>query len=107
MLRSIRCAFVVALVALSITTSAVPARAADVEKGQQLARQWCANCHAVDSKSDGTVQQGPPTFLAIAHGGMSTDQLTGFLSHPHGAMPDLSLTRVEISDVIAYIETLR
>jgi mono/diheme cytochrome c family protein len=30
-----------------------------------------------------------------------------FLSHPHGAMPNLALTRAEIDDLISYIETLR
>jgi hypothetical protein len=29
------------------------------------------------------------------------------LSHPHGAMPDLSLPRAEIDDLVGYIETLR
>ena len=37
----------------------------------------------------------------------TADQLRAFLSHPHGAMPDLSLTRAEINDLVAYIETLR
>jgi len=43
----------------------------------------------------------------VAHGGTTADQLRGFLSHPHGAMPDLSLTREEVDDLIAYINTLR
>jgi hypothetical protein len=38
---------------------------------------------------------------------MASDQLRAFLSHPHGAMPDLALTRAEIDDLIGYIETLR
>jgi hypothetical protein len=37
----------------------------------------------------------------------TADQLRAFLSRPHGAMPDLSLTRAEIDDLIGYIETLR
>jgi hypothetical protein len=38
---------------------------------------------------------------------MTADQLRAFLTHPHGAMPDLALTRAEIDDLIGYIETLR
>jgi hypothetical protein len=38
---------------------------------------------------------------------MTNDQLRAFLSHPHGAMPDLALTRAEIDDLIGYIGTLR
>jgi hypothetical protein len=37
---------------------------------------------------------------------MSADQLRAFLSHPHGAMPNLALTRAEMDDLIGYIETL-
>ena len=43
----------------------------------------------------------------VAHSGISADQLRAFLSHPHGAMPNLALTRAEIDDLISYIETLR
>ena len=43
----------------------------------------------------------------VAQSGMTSDQLHAFLSHPHGAMPNLSLTRTEIDDLISYIETLR
>jgi mono/diheme cytochrome c family protein len=50
------------------------------------------------------LQQGPPNFQSI---GMTDDQLRTFLAHPHGAMPDLALTRAEIDDVVAYIETFR
>ena len=80
---------------------------ADDVRGGQLARQWCANCHVIRNGQSGGVPQGPPSFLAIARSGMTADQLRAFLSHPHGAMPDLVLTRAEIDDLIGYIETLR
>jgi mono/diheme cytochrome c family protein len=80
---------------------------ADAQKGAQIARQWCANCHVIDGNSAAAVPQGPPTFPTIAHSGMTNDQLRAFLSHPHGAMPDLALTRAEIDDLLGYIETFR
>jgi cytochrome c len=80
---------------------------ADAARGGQLARQWCANCHVIGSSAAGAVPQGPPTFQTVAHSGMTADQLRAFLSHPHGAMPDLALTRAEIDDLISYIDTLR
>jgi mono/diheme cytochrome c family protein len=87
--------------------NAHPARAAAADNGAQLARQWCANCHVISNNSAGPVPQGPPSFQMIAHSGLTVDQLRAFLSHPHGAMPDLSLTRTEIDELIAYINTLR
>jgi mono/diheme cytochrome c family protein len=80
---------------------------ADASKGAQIARQWCANCHVIGGNPAGPVQQGPPSFPMVAHSGMSADQLRAFLSHPHGAMPNLALTRAEIDDLIGYIQTLR
>lgn len=79
---------------------------ADVTRGEQLARQWCANCHVIGNGQTGGVPQGPPSFPMITRSGMTADQLRAFLSHPHGAMPDLALTRAEIDDLIGYIETL-
>ena len=96
-----------ALLGLSAITclTAVPAHA-DAGKGAQIARQWCANCHVIGGNPAGPVPQGPPSFQMVAHS-MSADQLRAFLSHPHGAMPNLGLTRTEINDLIGYIETLR
>ena len=79
---------------------------ADTAKGSQLAQQWCANCHVTSSSRARSAQEGPPSFRTIAST-RTADQLRAFLSHPHGAMPDLSLTRAEIDDLVGYIETLR
>lgn len=82
---------------------------ADASAGARMALQWCANCHVVNSSGSGPsapIPQGPPAFRTIA-GRMNPDQLRAFLSRPHGAMPDLALTRAEINDLIDYIETLK
>jgi mono/diheme cytochrome c family protein len=42
----------------------------------------------------------------VAAGHLNPGELRAFLSHPHGAMPDLALSRSEIDDLIAYIEGL-
>jgi mono/diheme cytochrome c family protein len=81
--------------------------AADAANGEFLARQWCANSHVIDgSGPSATLPQGPPSFR-VAAGHLNAGELRAFLSHPHGAMPDLALTRVEIKDLILYIEKLR
>jgi len=97
-----------ALLGLSAITclTAVPAHA-DAGKGAQIARQWCANCPVIGGNPAGPVPQGPPSFQMVASSRMTADQLRAFLSHPHGAMPNLALTRAEIDDLISYIATLR
>jgi hypothetical protein len=62
---------------------------------------------AIGGKQTGTVPQGPPSFVVIAKSGLDTDQLRTFLTHPHGAMPDLALTRSEIDNLILYIQSLQ
>ena len=95
----------VAILLAGIPAAAFSSAAGDAAKGAQLARQWCAHCHIIgQAPAPSTVQQGPPAFTAI---GMTGDQIRAFLTRPHGAMPDLALTRTEIDDVIAYIESLR
>src|SRR4051812_44584738 len=86
---------------------AIPAAlAANADKGAQVAQQWCANCHLIGGPTAGSMQQGPPSFRDIGSR-LTGSQLRTFLTHPHGAMPDLSLTRAEIEDLVAYIERLR
>ena len=80
---------------------------ADVAAGAKIAQRWCVELPRHQQRQVSPVPQGPPTFITIAKSGMSADQLHAFLSHPHGAMPDLSLTRTEIDDLIAYIQSLR
>ena len=94
------------LVSLVLISVAVQSTRADATRGSQLAQQWCASCHVTSGNPAGNVQQGPPSFHTIA-AARTADQLRAFLSHPHGAMPDLSLTRQEINDLVGYIETHR
>lgn len=96
----------VTLISLGIAIAGAQSARADASAGAQLARQWCASCHVIANNSAGPVPQGPPSFQMVARNGMTADQLRAFLSHPHGAMPDLSLTRTEIDSLIAYINTL-
>ncbi len=101
---------ILATAALSLTLLMLTppaARAADTATGARLARQWCANCHLIDHAGpNAPVPQGPPSFRAIAMR-VHAPALRVFLSHPHGKMPDLTLSRVEIDDLIAYIQSLR
>jgi cytochrome c len=98
---------VISAVATLAVALSCKAGLADVAAGERLARQWCANCHVINgSGPSATVPQSPPSFR-VAAGHLNPEQLRAFLTHPHGQMPDLSLTRSEIDDLIAYIESLR
>jgi mono/diheme cytochrome c family protein len=81
--------------------------AADAANGARLALQWCASCHVLPGTTASEVPQGPPPFAAVARMEKSPDQLRAFLTKRHGAMPDLSLSRDEIEDLTAYIQSAR
>ena len=80
---------------------------ADAFRGAQLAQRWCANCHIIGKTPPSRAQVGPPSFPSIAESKLTPEQLRVFLTKPHGSMPDLSLTRAEIDDLVDYIESLK
>jgi mono/diheme cytochrome c family protein len=92
---------------LTLTIGALAPAQIHAAEGERLARQWCASCHVIGETETGTVPQGPPTLRSVARSGMTAEQLRAFLINPHGAMPNLSLTRSEIDELITYISTLR
>ena len=85
------------------------ALAQDVRNGEMIAKTWCAGCHVVngDAPSMGRMD-AVPSFSAIAQMSSTTNaSLRVFLSTPHANMPDYSLTQKEMTDVSAYILSLR
>ncbi|MBL28075.1 MAG: cytochrome C552 [Rhodospirillaceae bacterium] len=84
------------------------AQAADMDAGAALAEKWCSSCHVVSPDQEMAAQDGVPTFMALADDPTkSTDELAAFMQAPHPPMPDMSLTRREVGDLVAYIESLK
>jgi mono/diheme cytochrome c family protein len=83
-----------------------PLAAGDPRAGAGLAQQWCASCHVVSERSTSPVPQGPPTFVWIAQH-RNAEELRTFLVRPHPPMPNFDLSRANIDDLVAYIESLR
>lgn len=76
--------------------------------GHQLALRLCSGCHVVDDASNSAVPAGIGTFRGIANSpGQSAERISNVLILPHLPMPDNQLTRDEIQDILAYLETLR
>jgi cytochrome c len=81
------------------------AHAADSRQGQKLAERWCASCHYVDSRAQ--APDAAPPFAPMADEAAYPDaRLRGWLTDPHPPMPNLSLSRTDIDNIIAYIRTL-
>ncbi|MBN9507656.1 MAG: cytochrome c [Alphaproteobacteria bacterium] len=83
------------------------AEAAKIAAGAELAKRHCTSCHVIGpAQTHGTDQA--PTWREIAARPTTTPEfLRGFLSHPHGGMPPLTLANEQIDDLAAYILSLR
>ena len=96
---------VLAIAAL-IVSATLPARAqGDAEVGRELARAWCTSCHVVDLEGHGA-DAGPALPALLGDGRRTSDELRGWLAAPHPPMPDFDLSRQEIEDIVAYLESL-
>lgn len=77
----------------------------DLARGRRIALRWCGECHVV-APGQAHGSDSVPTFARIAgleH--FNEARLSNFLASPqHSRMPNLSLTRSEIADLVAYIK---
>ena len=99
------------MVAAALTATAFTAFAqdGDVAAGRTFAREACNSCHVVEPTyaSPRVVVIGP-NFQDIANTkGMTATALRVFLTTSHPKMPNLILAPEQLSDVIAYILSLR
>ncbi|MEZ0219127.1 MAG: cytochrome c [Tardiphaga sp.] len=77
------------------------------EKGQTLAERLCSGCHVVETASK-TVPAGIPSLRAVANRpGQTATRIMNILIKPHAPMPDMQVSRQEMLDIIAYLDTLR
>lgn len=89
-----------------LVTPSTQAGERDVAAGWALAKKWCASCHLLGDSD--VANDGAPPFAALAKDpAMTSDRLSAFLAEPHGGMRSLSLSRQQIDDLIAYIESPR
>ena len=86
------------LIMIGALTEAI---AADAQKGETLAKRWCATCHIVASNQQRGTTQSPPFSAIASKPGFNETALAYFLLMPHPRMPDLNLSRREA----AYIKT--
>jgi len=94
--------------ALSLTfiaAATAQAAAGDAQAGRRIALRWCDGCHG--SAEANRASDGAPSLLAIAQDKSKTpEHLRAWLTAPHPPMPNLNLSRSEIDDIMAYLESL-
>jgi len=100
-------------VALSAILLMLPSLAAntqtigDPQRGAQLARDVCTECHAVRDRQLLSPKLRAPTFYEVANRpGMTAAALTVTLTTPHAGMPMFMFTPEQRQDIIGYILSL-
>ena len=76
--------------------------------GRNLARQLCSECHAIEKTEARSANSAAPRFEAIANTrGMTATALSAALHTSHRTMPNVILERDDLSNIVAYILSLR
>jgi mono/diheme cytochrome c family protein len=89
------------------TIAATSTFAADADRGQTLAKRWCASCHLVEAGQKGATTEAPPFASVAKRPDFDAAKIAFFLLDPHPKMPNMQLSREETTDIAAYIETLK
>jgi mono/diheme cytochrome c family protein len=97
----------VAVLSIGLTARSAHAQEGDARRGFALARQVCAECHAV-RRDQASPNPDAPEFETIASvPGMTAMALQAALQTSHDSMPNLILPNPERADVVAYILSLK
>jgi len=98
-----------AVIALAMPTTHVEAQEiGQPGRGLELAKQLCAQCHAVQKDEGRSPNELAPRFQAIASvPGMTGLALSVALNTSHRTMPNIILAADERADIIAYILSLK
>ncbi len=93
--------------AILLTLLWAPMAAAQVTAmlGEELAQQWCANCHQIGPSE--TLRDIPPSFDALANRRENLNWVATYLQDPHLNMEGIDLSRAQIEQITAYLETLQ
>ena len=79
-----------------------------VQEGRRLAREVCAECHAIDNADGGLTNPDAPTFKVIANTpGMTSAALTVALQTTHRTMPNFVIKGNASQNIIAHILSLK
>ena len=100
----IRSAAMLGAMAAAALLTVPAANAADIGQGAKLAQRWCATCHVV-APGQPAAKADAPSFASIS-AARKVPEIAGFLMQSHPSMPDMNLTRAEIADLIAYMQSL-
>lgn len=98
----------ISLISISGGSLAQAQGSGDPAEGQRIATNSCSGCHQIDIRMRDSTDDPIPSFQAIAAMPSTTMlAISVFLRTSHKAMPNIQLSETQISDIGAYILSLR
>ena len=92
-------------VVILVASPVASAERGDAQAGRELVNRSCVSCHAASGVSRASDAAPPLSFLARDNRYRSAF-VRGWLMEPHPPMPGIPLSRQQINDIVAYLETL-
>jgi mono/diheme cytochrome c family protein len=90
------------------TGSAQAQQSGNAERGLELAREICSECHLVDKAAGRSTNPDAPTFETVAKTpGLTGAALTVALRTSHPTMPNIVIKEDDSRDIVAYILSLK
>jgi mono/diheme cytochrome c family protein len=94
--------------AISATGAAHAQGIGDPAEGKRIAASTCSGCHQIDVHLRDSTNDPVPSFQAVAAMPSTTMlSINVFLRTSHNVMPNIRLTEDQITDIGAYILSLR
>lgn len=111
-MRQIILGAALALALVPHATAQAPTEEGDPRKGREIAQTWCATCHVVEENPARGADTAPTFPTIAARETVTADGLRAFLTAQHaggtsGRMPNLSLSRNDVDNLVAYLLSLR
>jgi cytochrome c len=92
-------------IAAGLTAFCLPALAADANAGRDLVMRSCTSCHTPETAT--TASDHAPPLSALAKTNRERPAwVRGWLMNPHPPMPNINLSRAQIDNIVAFLNTL-
>jgi len=102
------CLSVVAMFSAAPPASAQALETLDIANGEALAQRLSVNCHQIKPDATETMLSDVTGFSEVTNRpGMTAEKIEASVLSPHRAMPTIQFSREELTDISAYIMSLR
>jgi len=94
-----------AAIAVFLAAGSIASAQGSADAGKRLAQQWCSSCHQVEPSAPAKDVAPPFASLGVEKG-KDPGWIRAWLANPHPPMQGINLSRRQIDDIVAYLQSL-